>query len=450
MKKLTFPDNFTWGTATASYQIEGGYRDDGKGESIWDRFTRVPGKIADGKTGDVACDSYHLYLDDVEVMKQLALNAYRFSISWSRVFPEGRGKPNPKGIDYYKKLVNALVENGIKPTVTLSHWDLPQKLQDIGGWANRDTTDYYEQYVRYMYKELGDLVPMWITHNEPSVVTFAGNWHGEHAPGITDFPTALLVSHNLLISHGKAVRAYRESGLKGEIGITLTMSPAYPATQSEEDIAAAIRCDGYHNRWFADPVFKGKYPQEIIDWYSKRGVILPDITEEDMKIISTPVDFLGLNNYFAFNVKANKSKYPLELEQGFIGEHRTEMGWGVNPECLYEYLLKLHKDYNGLKIYITENGAAYKDIVNREGIVDDDIRLDYIYRYLTQIHKAIQEGVNIHGYYVWTLMDNFEWAWGFTKKFGLAYVDFATQKRIIKKSGYWYRDVIKHNGFELV
>lgn len=449
MAKLIFPDNFIWGTATASYQIEGGCRDDGKGESIWDRFTRVRENISDRNNGDIACDSYHLYRQDVELMKELGLDAYRFSISWSRVFPEGKGRPNPKGIDYYKRLTAALAENGIKPVVTLSHWDLPQKLQDIGGWANHDTTDYFMEYARYMYKELGDSVPIWITHNEPSVVTFIGNWLGTHAPGIKDFSTALLVSHNLLLSHGKAVKAYREMGLKGEIGITLATSNMYPATGTAEDAAAAIRSDGYWNRWFMDPVLKGKYPQDMLDWYAGR-VVVPDITQEDLKLIGLPVDFLGVNYYYASSVSSDKNKYPLELTEDFIGQHRTEMGWGVNPESLGEFLLRLHKDYDGVKMYITENGAAYKDIINREGRIADDNRTDFLYRYLTQIHRAIQGGADISGYFVWTLMDNFEWAYGFSKRFGLAYTDHLTHKRTIKDSGYWYRDVIRNNAIETV
>lgn len=447
--KLIFPKDFVWGSATASYQVEGGFKADGKGESIWDRFTRIPDKIADNSNGDIACDSYHLYRRDVEIMNELGLGAYRFSVSWPRIFPEGTGKPNQKGLDYYKRLIEALTESGIKPVVTLYHWDLPQKLQDKGGWANRDVTDYFEEYSRLIYKELGDSVHSWITHNEPWVVSFMGNWYGREAPGITDFSTALLVSHNVLLSHGKAVNAYRETGLKGEIGITLNMSTVYPATSSEEDKAATARADGFGNRWFSDPVLKGKYPEDMLEWYSKCAV-LPDITEEDLRIISAPVDFLGINNYFAGRVKAAPGAGPLEYVQEMYGQYRTDMGWGINPEGMYDLLHRLHKDYNGVKIYITENGTACRDIINREGKVEDDNRIDFIYSYLAEVHKAIQEGVHVAGYFVWTLMDNFEWALGFSKKFGLVYVDFSTQKRTIKKSGYWYRDVIKNNGFETI
>lgn len=448
MSKIVFPEGFLWGVATASYQIEGAFKEDGRGESIWDRFSHTPGKIIDGSNGDVTCDHYRLYPGDIEIMKELGIKTYRLSLSWPRIFPDGKGKPNEKGIAFYKKLIGMLVDSGIKPAVTLLHWDLPQKLQDIGGWANREITDCFERYARYVFKELGDLVPIWITHNEPSVYTFVGNWEGRHAPGIRDFSTALQVSHNLLLAHGKAVLAYREMGYNGEIGITQNMTPMYPASQDEKDAAAAVRCDGYWNRWFVDPVLKGCYPQDILDWYSSR-VVLPEITEEDLAIISTPVDFIGLNNYFASSVKANSSKWPMELSEDFIGEYRTEMGWGINPEGIYDLLMKLHRDYNGIKIYITENGAAFRDMVNREGKVEDENRLDYLCRYFSQAHRAIQDGANLAGYYIWSLMDNYEWAEGYTKRFGIIYTDYSTQKRIIKKSGYWYSDVIKNNGFEL-
>lgn len=447
MSKISFPDNFLWGAATASYQIEGAYKEDGKGESIWDRFSHTPGKVYNGDTGDVACDHYHLYKEDIELLKNLGLKAYRFSISWPRIFPEGKGSPNVKGMDFYKRLVSLLAENGIKPAVTLYHWDLPQKLQDIGGWANRDTAGYFEQYARYVFSELGDTVPIWITHNEPWVVSFIGNWQGSHAPGITDFSTALQVSHNLMLSHGKAVKAYRESGYKGEIGITLNMNSVYPLTESEEDKKAASRFDGYHNRWFADPILKGKYPEDMLEWYHNR-VVIPEITAEDLSIISTPIDFLGVNNYFSSYMRNDSSVWPIESIGVDKGMDKTEMGWEIYPEGLYDLLMRLHKDYNGIKLLITENGAASNDIINREGNVEDDNRLDYLYRHLFQANRAIRDGANLAGYFAWSLMDNFEWAYGYSKRFGLVYVDYKTQKRIIKKSGHWYMQVIRDNGFE--
>lgn len=447
MAKVNFPENFLWGAATASYQIEGACKEDGKGESIWDRFSHTPGKVYNGDTGDVSCDHYHLYKEDVKLLKNLGMKAYRFSVSWPRVFPEGKGSPNVKGMDFYKRLASLLAENGIKPVVTLYHWDLPQKLQDIGGWANRDVTDYFEQYARYVFNALGDAVPLWITHNEPWVVSFLGNWEGIHAPGITDFSTALLVSHNLLLSHGKAVKAYRDLGYKGEIGITLNMNSVYPSTESEEDKRAASVFDGYNNRWFADPVLKGRYPEDMLEWYSRRAVI-PGITAEDLSVISTPIDFLGVNNYFSSYIQHDSSAWPLEFAGVDTGRDKTDMGWEIYPEGLYDLLLRLHKDYNGIKLFITENGAAFNDIVNREGKVEDDNRLDYLYRHLSQANRAIRDGANLAGYFAWSLMDNFEWAYGYSKRFGLVYVDYKTQKRIIKKSGHWYRQVIEDNGFE--
>lgn len=448
MPKLVFPKDFLWGVATAAYQIEGGPRENGKGESIWDRFSHIPGKIIDGRNGDAACDHYHLYPQDIRLMKELGIQTYRLSISWPRIFPEGQGRPNPGGIEFYKKLIRLLLQNDIKPAVTLFHWDLPQKLQDMGGWANREVTEYFAQYARYVFKELGELVPIWITINEPSVYAFVGHNEGRHAPGITDFSTALQVSHHLLLGHGQAVAAYREMGLKGEIGLSQNMTPMYPASEKESDRIAARRSDGYWNRWFNDPVFKGEYPQDMLEWYSTR-VVLPEITPQDLKIISTPVDFLGLNHYFGSRVKQDETQWPLESREDYIGEYRTETGWGINPDCCYDLLKRLGQDYPGVKIYVTENGCAMKDMINRDGEVLDDNRVDYLYQYLHSAHQAIREGVNIAGYYIWSFMDNFEWAEGFTRRFGIVYVDYPTQRRIVKKSGYWYKEVIKNHGFEV-
>ncbi len=447
MSKLIFPEGFLWGVATASYQIEGRIEENGKGESIWDRFSHIPGKIIDGSNGDIACDHYHLYPQDIQLMKELGIKTYRLSISWPRIFPQGKGSPNPKGIEFYRNLISQLVQNDIKPAVTLFHWDLPQKLQNIGGWANREVADYFEEYAKYVFKELGDLVQIWITLNEPSVYTFVGHNEGRHAPGITDFSTALQVAHNLLVGHGKAVKAYREMGLKGEIGLSQNMTPMYPASEKESDVSAARRCDGYWNRWFNDPIFKGEYPQDMLDWYSTR-VVLPEMSKEDLEIIKTPIDFLGLNNYFGSKVKQDDTKWPLQLSESFIGEYRTEMGWGINPECFYDLLKRLGREYPGVKIYITENGCAFKDQINRDGEVLDENRVDYLFNHFRSAHRAIQEGVNIAGYFIWSLMDNFEWAEGYTKRFGIVYVDYPTQRRIIKKSGYWYNDVIRSNGIE--
>ncbi len=448
MTKINFPDNFLWGSATAAYQIEGAFNEDGRGESIWDRYCSIPGNIADGSSGAVACDHYHLYEQDIEVMKELKLKSYRLSISWPRIFPNGYGAPNEKGMSFYRTLIGLLVKNGIKPAVTLYHWDLPQKLQDMGGWANRQVVDYFEQYAGYVFSQLGDIVPIWITFNEPYCSAFTGHWIGRHAPGIKDFKTALLVSHHLLLAHGKAVKAYREFSFKGEIGITLNMNYTYPKTDSHQDIEAAELSHALWNRWFADPIFKGAYPQAAIDCYVKKGV-LPEISPADLEAISTPVDFLGLNNYFSQVVSYDSKGWPCEVKEEFFGKDFTEMGWGVNPEGLFDLLLRLHKDYNGVKIYITENGAAYRDMVSTNGEVDDANRVEFLTRYLTNAHHAIKEGVNLQGYFLWSLMDNFEWAYGYTKRFGIVYVDYETGKRTIKRSGHWYKKVIENNGLEI-
>lgn len=445
MNKYIFPKDFLWGAATASYQIEGAWNEDGKGESIWDRFCHIPGKITNGDSGDVACDHYHLYAEDIKMMKELGLKTYRLSISWPRIFPEGKGIPNKNGLNFYKRLIELLIVNDMKPMVTLYHWDLPQKLQDIGGWANREVADYFEEYARVVFHELGDLVPFWITHNEPWVVSFPGNWAGRLAPGLTDFSTALQVSYNLLLSHGKAVKTYREMGYKGEIGIALNMSPMYPASQEEADISAAWRHDGYINRWFADPVLKGEFPQDMVKWYSQKGV-LPEIKNEDLKLMSIPVDFLGINYYAPSYVKADVDNWPLDLKGVDSGKPKTDKGWEIYADGLYDLLKRLDGDYNGIKMMITENGAAFNDIVNRDGNVEDDNRLDYLYKHIAKCHKAVEHGVKLAGYYVWSWMDNLEWSYGYGPRFGVVYVDYRTQKRIIKKSGYWYKEVISHNG----
>lgn len=444
--KITFPNGFLWGAATAAYQIEGAPGEDGKGPSIWDRFTHLPGKIMDGDTGDVACDHYHRYEEDIRCMKELHLTAYRLSIAWSRIFPDDSGDPNPKGIAFYRHLIGRLREEGIQPAVTLYHWDLPQWIQDRGGWANRETVAHYERYVRYVFGELGDLVPVWITHNEPWVVSFCGHWMGAHAPGMTDFSTALRVSHHLLLSHGTAVRAYREMGLPGRIGITLNMTSTYPATGSEADIQAAARHEAYTNGWFAEPVFRGRYPESLWRWYAERAA-MPEVRPGDMETIAAPVDFLGINYYSPTYIRHDEHHWPLRIGWVATGKDKTEMGWEVYAEGLYDLLTGVERDYH-IPVMITENGAAYKDIVNREGKVDDDNRLDYLYRHLVQAHRAIAGGVDLQGYFVWSLTDNFEWAEGFSKRFGLVYLDYPTQKRIIKKSGYWYARVAGDNGFE--
>jgi beta-glucosidase len=440
---LKFPEGFLWGVASSAYQVEGAYNEDGKGESIWDRFTHIPGKTVD--TGDVSCDHYHRYKEDVELLKYLDVKAYRFSISWTRVFPEGYGKPNVKGMEFYKNLVNLLLENGIKPTITLYHWDLPQKLQDIGGWANPLVSDYFEQYARYVFSELGELVPIWITHNEPWVAAFMGYATGKFAPGISDYTTALLVSHNILLSHGKAVKAYREMGFKGEIGITLDLFPPRPASSNEEDIKAARRDTASHLSWFADPVFKGCYPKDMVEWYKEKGIQLPDYSEKDLELISTPVDFLGIN-YYAGSVIKNAPGENWPMDTRYINKdiRKDSKTYRIHAENLYDYLLYLNEEYKGVKIIITENGFSCLDFVDRNGEVNDLGRIDYLYRHLAEAQKAILSGVNLSGYYTWSFLDSYEWS-GYNTRMGLVYVDYDTQRRTIKKSGHWYKQVIAAN-----
>ncbi len=444
MSGMIFPENFIWGTSTAAYQIEGGYNEDGKGESIWDRYTHTSGKILGNDTGDVACDHYHLYEQDVKIMKELGIKSYRFSISWPRIFPDGRGEPNKKGMDFYRNLVELLNENGIKPTVTLYHWDLPQKLQDIGGWANREVAELFVQYSRYIFQELGNKVAIWITFNEPWVSSFIGYWYGGHPPAISDLSLALQAAHNIMLAHGKTVRAFREMEVQGDIGISLNLNPIYPASENENDLLAASRYSDFLNAWFLDPILKGKYPDQLLELFSNIAEF--QIEREDMEVINSPIDFLGVNNYSFNSVVYDANNLPLQLTFADTGKAKTDTDWEIYPKGIYDLLLHLHQKYNGIKIIITENGAAFKDEVDKGGKINDDERISYLNDYIAQIYQAIKDGVNLKGYFIWSFMDNFEWRLGYSKRFGLVYIDYKTQKRIIKKSGLWYKKVIECNG----
>lgn len=448
MSKITFPNDFIWGAAAASYQIEGAAFEDGKGESIWDKFSHTNGKVLNGDTGDVACDHYHKYKRDVQMMKEMGLKSYRLSISWPRIFPSGGGQVNQKGLDFYSRLIDELLENGIEPIVTLYHWDLPQALQDKGGWGNRDICQYFAEYASCMFENLGDRVKKWITLNEPWCTAFLGYGIGVHAPGIQDYPLSVQVSHNLILSHAKAVQAFRELNTGGKIGITLNLTPAYPATESEDDRAAAVVADGFSNRWFLDPVLKGRYPEDMMKLYREKFNV-PVVEPGDMDIIAgSHIDFLGINNYTRSVVKKSDNNPPLNFEEVKPkGSKYTDMEWEIYPDGLYDLLVRVSRDYNSPHILVTENGAAFKDELSEEGHIDDDDRIEYLRQYLTGAHRAIQDGVKLDGYYVWSLMDNFEWALGYSKRFGLIYIDYKEdQKRIWKKSAYWYRDVILRNG----
>lgn len=443
LKKNIFPKDFIWGTATASYQIEGAWNEDGKGESIWDRFSHTAGKIADGDTGDVACDHYHLWPHDLGIMKELGLKNYRFSISWPRVLPNGSGKVNQAGLDFYSNLVDGMLEKDIQPFITLYHWDLPQVLQEEGGWPGRIIVDRYVEYVDVISRALGDRVKNWITLNEPFVSAFNGYLEGRHAPGITDLNSAVAASHHLLLSHGLAVPVIRNNCSGANVGITLNLTPQVPASSSAQDRNKARWMDGFINRWFLDPLVGRGYPQDMVQDYRDS---MQFVNPGDMEVIATPIDFLGVNYYtrgIARFTDINEEEN--EPRTVFPNDEHTEMGWEVYPQGIYNILGRLHFDYAFPAIYITENGAAFRDEIGPNGQVDDPGRLSYIQRHLEMVHKAIEIGVPVKGYFVWSLFDNFEWAHGYSKRFGLVYVDYKSQRRILKSSAKWYQQVISEN-----
>lgn len=442
-KTRVFPEDFLFGVATAAYQIEGAWNEDGKGESIWDRFAHTPGTILDGTTGDVACDHYHRFEEDVALMKELGVDAYRFSVSWPRVFPEGKGRVNEKGLGFYLKLVDALRQAGIRPVVTLYHWDLPQALQDEGGWENPETCEAFAEYARVIFQALKGKVSLWITHNEPWVVAFPGHYEGRVAPGKRDFQAALCVSRNLLLAHGMAVQVFREEHPGGQIGIALNLSPSHPASESAEDVEAARRYDGYLNRWFLDPVFKGQFPEDMLAWYRKKGFAIPQFSPEEGKLVAGSLDFLGIN-YYSRHVIRQRPESIVEIEAIRLPNREyTDMGWEVYPEGIYEIVQQVHRMYAPQALYITENGYPFPDVPSHDGSISDDKRIAYLRAHLTMLSQAIEEGCPLRGYFVWSLMDNFEWLFGFTKRFGLVYVDYKTQKRIPKKSFFWYQHLVK-------
>jgi beta-glucosidase len=454
MSLRQFPDGFLWGAATASYQIEGAWNEDGKGESIWDRFAHSPYRILNGDTGDVACDHYHRMPEDVTLMQELGLKTYRFSISWPRVLPDGRvpstgsgrGAANQKGLDFYDRLVDKLLQAGIVPNATLYHWDLPQTLQDQGGWPNRDSVEWFADYARVMFDKLGDRVAYWATHNEPWVIAVMGYAWGEMAPGIADYSQAFQAAHHLFVAHGQAVQVFRAGGYKGEIGIVLNLAHNIPASDNEADRAACQRADEGSNGWFLDPLLKGRYPQMLFDWI---GPHAPHIQAGDMALISQPIDFLGVNYYMTFRARYfhNGGLFKLAVEQVSASNWgQTAMEWGINPPGLKAVLLNLKENYGNPTMFVTENGCALWDAPDEQGAVDDIGRINFLRGHFLAAHDAIQAGANLQGYYVWSLMDNFEWAHGFDKRFGLVWVDYNTGRRIPKQSAHWYREVIAQNG----
>jgi beta-glucosidase len=436
---VTFPSDFAWGAATAAYQIEGAFNEGGRGESIWDRFSHTPGKVQNGDTGDVACDHYHRYREDVALMTQIGLKAYRFSVSWPRVLPDGRGAANLAGLDFYDRVVDQLLAANIQPFLTLYHWDLPQALQDMGGWANRDTCGYFADYATLIAKRLADRVDHWTTFNEPWVVAWIGNYTGEHAPGSTDMKLAMHVTHHLLVAHGLATQAIRTVAPQVNVGIVLDFAPPEPANDTEANHAAAEIIWQRGGALFLDPLFRGHYPHAVQPMVEECEV---PVQPGDHALIAQPLDFVGVNFYrrIVFDEKGNTARVP--------GAEYTEMDWEVHAPAFKRLLLRLSSEYRLPSIYITENGAAFADEVGEDGEVHDERRLNYIREHLGAVRGAMSEGADIRGYFAWSLLDNFEWAKGYSKRFGLVYVDYPTQQRIIKDSGKWYARVIAQNRIE--
>ena len=440
-----FPDTFLWGASTSAYQIEGSPLADGAGPSIWQRFAHSPGRTTNGDTGDIACDHYRRWRSDVTLMKELGLQAYRFSISWSRVFPEGTGRINEKGLDFYEHLVDALLDEGITPNATLFHWDLPAALDDRGGWLNRDVADWFGDYATAVFARLGDRVPMWATLNEPWVVTDGGYLHGALAPGHRNLYEAPIATHNLMRAHGRGVQAYRAESRKGQIGLVVNLEPKDAATDSREDRDAAQRGDAYMNRQYLDPVFLGKYPEELTDIF---GDAWPEFSDEDMDLIGQKIDFLGINYYTRGVVRNDPLALPVRIAYVRQPEHAyTETGWEVHPPSLTRTLTWVTERYGKLPLYITENGAAIYDTPHViDGRVDDPIRVWYFREHIKAVHDAMEQGADVRGYFAWSLLDNYEWSLGFSKRFGIVHVNYETQERTPKASALFYREVIRSKG----
>lgn len=441
-----FPKEFWWGAATSAYQIEGAWDEDGKGESIWDRFCQQPGKVQNGDTGQVACDHYHRWQADIALMKSLNLQAYRFSIAWPRILPVGRGKVNSAGLDFYNRLVDGLLEAGIQPFITLYHWDLPQALQDEGGWTVRSTAEAFVEYTDVVTRRLGDRVKHWMTHNEPWVASFMAYQMGVHAPGWQDWSAAISAAHHLLLSHGWSLPVIRANSPGAEAGIVLDYVPGEPASPSGADYQAVRHHDGYHHRWFLDPLFGRRYPADMVVAYTQMGVMPADLIHTgDMEAIAAPIDFLGVNYYTRAILRASIPESENLPHTNFYApkEEWSVGGWGdIYPEGLYNLLCRLHFDYQVLKLYIAENGTSSEGGTLTEKQLRDTHRIDYIERHLEQARRAIQTGVPLAGYFAWSMMDNFEWSLGYSKGFGLVGVDYATGERIPKDSALWYRDGI--------
>jgi beta-glucosidase len=452
MTRIKFPDNFIWGAATASYQIEGAWKKHGKGESVWDRFSHTPGNVLNGDTGDVAVDHYRLWKKDIGLMKKIGLKAYRFSLSWPRILPIGRGNVNEHGLDFYSQLVDELLKADIIPYITLEHWDLPQALQDEGGWTVRSTAEAFVEFADIASRALGDRVKNWITHNEPAVVAWAGYSDGVHAPGLKDYALGVLTSHHLLLSHGWAVPVIRKNSPGSEVGITLNVGWSAAASNSAADLDLTRFEEGKWFRWFADPLYGRGYPVDKVADFEKGGFLpngLDFVKGHDLKDISVPTDFIGLN-YYARNVhRANTpdNEPQTVFQKPKNPENWTEMNWEVYPDGLLGVLARTYFDYQPRKLYVTENGASYSTPPDASGNVPDEHRTNYLREHFAAAQRAIELGVPLAGYFVWSLLDNFEWGYGYSQRFGIIWVDYETQKRTLKDSAKWYKKVIKKNGF---
>jgi beta-glucosidase len=438
---LKFPPNFVWGSATAAYQIEGAIAEDGRKPSIWDTFSAIPGKVLNGDTGEIACDHYHRYPEDVALMKMLNLGAYRFSIAWPRIVPDGRGAVNQQGLDFYDRLTDKLLEAGIQPYATLYHWDLPQALEDRGGWTNRETAEAYAEYADVVSRRLGDRISSYTTFNEPWCSAVLGYGLGIHAPGKQDRAAQVAATHHLLLAHGLAVPILHRNAPKAEVGITLNLWSFDPASDSAADRQAAEEGYDLDNRAYLDPLFRGKYPETYLNALAPDETI--PVQAGDLETMKAPIDFLGINYYIRHvrqavpGIPGGQDVYPPGIY--------TTMDWEVYPPGLYDLLVRLNNEYQIRKIYITENGSSGEEGPDEKGEVHDALRLYYLQEHLTQAHRAIQQGVPLAGYFAWSLMDNYEWAWGYTRRFGIVYVDYETQQRIIKDSGHWYARVAASN-----
>jgi len=435
---LRFPPSFVWGAATSAYQIEGAANEDGRGPSIWDTFSHAAGHTRNGDTGDVAADHYHHLESDLDLMRGLGLKSYRFSISWPRVLPGGTGRVNPKGVDFYRRLVDGLAERGIAAVATLFHWDLPQALQDRGGWENRDSAAWFADYAGVMYAALGDRVHTWLTLNEPKTVVDVGYRFGVHAPGLRDPGRAFVAAHHLLLAHGRAVQAFRAGG-RGRIGAAINLAPAYPDDDTDDAAKRATElADGYENRLYLDPILKGSYPADVLDDLGAGAPMRAAIRDGDLAVIGSKIDVLAVQYYNPVFVGASGS-YETKLPT-------SEASWQqIYPQGFYDILTRIRRDYGDIPLIVTENGRPTTDQV-RDGQVDDPERIAFLRDHLAAAHRAIRAGVRLEAYHLWSLMDNFEWAEGYGQRWGIVYVDYPTQRRIEKSSAKWYRDVIAGNG----